>query len=410
MDDNKLLTLANEERIRLQDYCSLLFEVGDIKYASPATVSRYQLDLLYDRYTKNILNFIYHGLTETGQRPRMKTIVPFVQLTKLLDSLFLPLINHEKKDQLELSSDKIHAIFLQAFIWSFRVCLKQEDRIVLDIFIKYLSGLSTVSIDLKAKSGQLPNEKLLLFDYIFQPELDQCIKWNDLILKYENDRSKRFTELLVPTINTIRLGIIKTKNNIDLEWLIKSMIIIHQPVLFVGNTGSKIQEIIPNIIKYTLQIYEDILRLFLPTPTKFYYIFSLRDPSRIIQSLLQTAPERFNTIKRFLRIWLHECIRIFSDRFNDIKDNELFNTIVQNIIDNNSLLKSHRNYLFRKPILFPDYRTILQNDEAKIYEALQDYHAIKSIFDEIILKYKDKYGYIDIVFPLLKEGSYAEMS
>ncbi|CAF4328715.1 unnamed protein product [Rotaria sp. Silwood2] len=222
---------------------------GDLKYASPATVSRCgmiyvdpenldQLDLLYDRYTKNILNFIYHGLTETGQRPRMKTIVPFVQLTKLLDSLFLPLINHEKKDQLELSSDKIHAIFLQAFIWSFRVCLKQEDRIVLDIFIKYLSGLSTVSIDLKAKSGQLPNEKLLLFDYIFQPELDQCIKWNDLILKYENDRSKRFTELLVPTINAIRLGMIKTKNNIDLEWLIKSMIIIHQPVLFVGDTES----------------------------------------------------------------------------------------------------------------------------------------------------------------------------
>ncbi|CAF4703227.1 unnamed protein product, partial [Rotaria sp. Silwood2] len=26
--------------------------------------------------------------------------------------------------------------------------------------------------------------------------------------------------------------------NIDLEWLVKSMIIIHQPVLFVGDTGS----------------------------------------------------------------------------------------------------------------------------------------------------------------------------
>ncbi|CAF2711682.1 unnamed protein product [Rotaria sp. Silwood2] len=181
MDDNKLLTLANEERIHLQDYCSLLFEVGDLKYASAATVSR--------------CGMIY--------------------------------VDPENLDQLELYSDKIHAIFLQAFILSFGVCLKQEDRIVLDIFIKYLSGLSTVSIDLKAKSGQLPNEKLLLFDYIFQPELDQCIKWNDLILKYENDRSKRFTELLVPTINTIRL-----------EWLIKSMIIIHQPVLFVGDTES----------------------------------------------------------------------------------------------------------------------------------------------------------------------------
>lgn len=27
MDDNKLLTLANQERIKLQNHCSLLFEV-----------------------------------------------------------------------------------------------------------------------------------------------------------------------------------------------------------------------------------------------------------------------------------------------------------------------------------------------------------------------------------------------
>ncbi|CAF3406304.1 unnamed protein product, partial [Rotaria sp. Silwood2] len=90
-----------------------------------------------------------------------------VQLTKLFDSLFLPLINHEKKDELELNSDKIHAIFLQSFILSFGVCLKQE-------------------------------------------------KWNDLIPKYEHNRSKRSTELLVPAINTIRLGMIKTKKRMSL--------------------------------------------------------------------------------------------------------------------------------------------------------------------------------------------------
>jgi dynein heavy chain, axonemal len=40
MDDSKLLTLANGERIRLQKHCAMLFEVYDLQYASPATISR----------------------------------------------------------------------------------------------------------------------------------------------------------------------------------------------------------------------------------------------------------------------------------------------------------------------------------------------------------------------------------
>ena len=40
MDDNKLLTLPNGERIRVQDHCKLLFEVADLQHASPATISR----------------------------------------------------------------------------------------------------------------------------------------------------------------------------------------------------------------------------------------------------------------------------------------------------------------------------------------------------------------------------------
>ena len=40
MGDNKLLTLINGDRIRLERYCKLLFEVYDLTFASPATISR----------------------------------------------------------------------------------------------------------------------------------------------------------------------------------------------------------------------------------------------------------------------------------------------------------------------------------------------------------------------------------
>jgi hypothetical protein len=48
MDDNKILTLTNGERIRLHKNTALLFEVGDLHYASPATVSRYLRDFNID--------------------------------------------------------------------------------------------------------------------------------------------------------------------------------------------------------------------------------------------------------------------------------------------------------------------------------------------------------------------------
>lgn len=40
MDDNKLLTLANNGRVILKNYMRLLFEIRNLEHATPATVSR----------------------------------------------------------------------------------------------------------------------------------------------------------------------------------------------------------------------------------------------------------------------------------------------------------------------------------------------------------------------------------
>ena len=40
MDDNKLLTLASNERIPLKGHMRLIFEIRDLRFATPATVSR----------------------------------------------------------------------------------------------------------------------------------------------------------------------------------------------------------------------------------------------------------------------------------------------------------------------------------------------------------------------------------
>jgi dynein heavy chain len=50
MDDNKLLTLANGERISMSSQVTLLFETEDLSTASPATVSR--AGIVYCDYEK----------------------------------------------------------------------------------------------------------------------------------------------------------------------------------------------------------------------------------------------------------------------------------------------------------------------------------------------------------------------
>ena len=40
LDDNKMLCLANSERIKLTESIHMVFEVQDLAVASPATVSR----------------------------------------------------------------------------------------------------------------------------------------------------------------------------------------------------------------------------------------------------------------------------------------------------------------------------------------------------------------------------------
>lgn len=53
-----------------------------------------------------------------------------------------------------------------------------------------------------------------------------------------------------------------------------------------------IQAIADKMTTCTLALYEVIVHDLPPTPSKFHYIFNLRDLSRIYNGLVQTTPER----------------------------------------------------------------------------------------------------------------------
>ena len=64
----------------------------------------------------------------------------------------------------------------------------------------------------------------------------------------------------------------------------------------------------------TLDLYKQISTEFLPTPSASHYLFSLRDLSRLVYGMLQSQSRHFDSKESVLRLWVHECLRVFSDR------------------------------------------------------------------------------------------------
>lgn len=64
----------------------------------------------------------------------------------------------------------------------------------------------------------------------------------------------------------------------------------------------------------TIDVWLEVKKSLLPTPSRFHYIFNLRDLSRVFQGVLNCPLEAVNTCERFLGLWKHECTRVLADK------------------------------------------------------------------------------------------------
>ncbi|KFO71450.1 Dynein heavy chain 10, axonemal, partial [Cuculus canorus] len=255
MDDNKLLTLANGERIRLQSHCALLFEVGDLQYASPATISRcgmvfvdpknlkykpywqkwvqereneeerIELNRLFEKYVPYLIDMIVEGVVDGKQVERLKTIVPqtdlnmVVQLTVMLDALVV--VQPDDPDVLE-------CFFLEALYCSLGAALVGTGRMKFDENVKRISCMSIVHDDnILAKPGELPGQLPTLYDFHFDALGKKWVPWMKLVPKYTHKPEVKFLDILVPTVDTTRT-----------TWLLEQMVKIKHPVILVGESGT----------------------------------------------------------------------------------------------------------------------------------------------------------------------------
>ena len=93
--------------------------------------------------------------------------------------------------------------------------------------------------------------------------------------------------------------------------------------------SSDIAEHAEQFVDATIHIHKVVLDKFLPSAIKFVYNWNLREMSNIIRGLCTTVPNSFGKdSNKFVRLWIHEARRVFSDRMVNEKDEDRFNEIV----------------------------------------------------------------------------------
>ena len=86
------------------------------------------------------------------------------------------------------------------------------------------------------------------------------------------------------------------------------------------------------IVDASIRLHTLITARFLPSATRFVYNWNMRELSRVTQGLMMAQPSHFRNATDFVRLWVHECSRVFRDRLVNDKDMETYDNFVKDTV------------------------------------------------------------------------------
>lgn len=149
----------------------------------------------------------------------------------------------------------------------------------------------------------------------------------------------------------------------------------------------------------TINLYATVAQRMLPTPSKMHYLFNLRDISRVFQGLLRSSPAYHVTRPLMLRLWIHECFRVFSDRLTDARDRDWFKEALNDQLAGQLELTLHSLCPAKESPVFGDFV-----GDAGHYEDLADEAALRAWMQATLSERNAAAGVVPMDLVLFREA------
>ena len=88
--------------------------------------------------------------------------------------------------------------------------------------------------------------------------------------------------------------------------------------------NNQIKSWIDPVVHATVDVYRSISEALRPTPKKLHYTYNLRDISKVMQGMCQVSSANLKTKSSLVKLFGHECTRVFHDRLINDEDRAWF--------------------------------------------------------------------------------------
>ncbi|KAI9144540.1 dynein heavy chain and region D6 of dynein motor-domain-containing protein [Paraphysoderma sedebokerense] len=156
---------------------------------------------------------------------------------------------------------------------------------------------------------------------------------------------------------------------------------------FTSKLGTDIQNITSLIVQASIHVYNTIRKELLPTPAKSHYTYNLRDLAKVFQGIMGADIKSLAGSSDFVRLWIHECLRVFSDRLVDKTDRAWFTDLLKPTIQE-YLRVSWNDVIRSEPVIYCDYLT--PGADPKCYVEVKDMKRLVKLVEEYLEDYNSQ--------------------
>eukprot|EP00666_Eupelagonemidae_sp_cell4sb_P010785 gene10785-6858_t len=136
------------------------------------------------------------------------------------------------------------------------------------------------------------------------------------------------------------------------------------------------------MVQATTRLFAFACKNYLPTPNHVHYTFNLRDVAKVFTLIYGVDPKCITSPGQMIRLWMHECTRVFRDRTICEPDRKLFDDQVDVIVkeifhqEGGSQQVTTVDGHHMKLLIWTDFMNPGEDAESRSYDEVRDVDAL----------------------------------